>query len=419
MLARLSVAVGFLVLVACVAPAVTVDSGSVHRLTLDLRWSARPLVLVFVVDDAQSAEAAALRSGIVAELRSTLRRIQSMRQAYDGALVDPAAWHPVDLRAVVVHPSAASTTAVAPSDDARFAWVSTNGTDAELDVFTAAIAAEIDRGSSPGSPFRPIDSAMQTVRLAAGDRSPVDARERALVASLPSGFTQFAVLVATTRDDEGSESLADEALGDFNTVHDYNLDVSLVSSLATPSSIDDCSARELAASRLHDWIAPEGRLGGVTAWPCASSVLARQTLFPPTFSSEGGVQYCLSSPIARLSSGQPACLLTWTRASLEACETARGFLDPLASNGKRRGVVVTYGGGSTARTCEIAALTGSAESACRSTLACEGCGAGWCRTEVPSLASTTDRCLSSDFRFVGGAEPSGFGWLTVTCDLAR
>lgn len=73
------------------------------------------------------------------------------------------------------------------------------------------------------------------------------------------------------------------------------------------------------------------------------------------------------------------------------------------------------------RLCEVAPFVGPALEACRTTVACGGCGSGYCRSELEALP--LDVCPEglhpSRLRFVGGATAGAGAIFHVACELAR
>jgi hypothetical protein len=168
------------------SPAETVPDGRVAQVASS--WGTPParLVIVIAVDDEPSPEAASIRAQTIFALRPTLERTFRAGLGYDGALLDPAAWHPVDLRVVIVHPSATGSARVfGPSDDPRLALVAADASIAQVDAMADATAKAIQAFvASEGDPYALLDASAWTMRLLAHARAPADAHETNLVAAL-------------------------------------------------------------------------------------------------------------------------------------------------------------------------------------------------------------------------------------------
>jgi hypothetical protein len=102
-----------------------------------------------------------------------------------------------------------------------------------------------------------------------------------------------------------------------------------------------------------------------------------------------------------------------------ACDPGAGWLDPLDDDGVRRPQTRTVDG-ATVRVCEIRQLEGDSMAKCRSDLACDGCEAGWCLTDLPQL---TEPCSPSaghalPLRLIAGAAATP-ARATITCNVTH
>ena len=408
-LARDAVVLATLSIVACSSDAVTVPSGSKHQVSYEISYGgSSSLVFIVAVDDSRSTDSASLRAAFFDAMRAMLRATAD-GPGYYGTR-DPAAWHPVGMRVVVVRPSS-DTTAVGPSDDAALAWTSEHATHDAADALASAIEAHV---ATPivGAPYRLLDATKQTLDLVLGRRPAANPREAALAASLDVARRFVRVIMVTAKDDEGTEPVEADAFTPPSGAASY-FDAFLVTP-PPPSVPGDCfAAPPPIGMRVEQWQATGWRAEVV---PLSATCLVDRNLFAGELRGHG-IQECLSAPVARLSTGAAACRITSTSVGAAPCDPMRGMIDPLGPGGVRGGRTDAWPDGTQTRTCEILALTGDAERACRTTMACDGCGAGWCRTEVEGLVYPL--CDTFNFRFVGGASPWNYSGLQYICDLER
>jgi hypothetical protein len=366
------------------------------------------VALVLAIDDAPTADAAALRTTIedriAAELPSTLTALR--RCGFDA---DPAGWPVTDFRFVVVRPSAGLDSMwTTPSDDPNLRLQSNTWSPDGTALFSAVRLA-LDGGptAAAGAPYSLLSSVRYTVDLLAGNRVPAtDAEQHVADAGSDAGIE---VVVATTRDDESAGSVATYELPSTLFGHPSVTKVVPVG----PGGCTDTETPD-AAPRLDAW----DPLGNSRVWPC-------------WFDAQGWlgilgvgadcVPRCLDSPIAVDSDGSAECLVTVTALDSAPCDPARGWADPMGSDGVRRPKTTRDPTGTDQRTCEVQQLTGDALEKCRTTEDCPDCGSGWCRTDLTDLGWQDSDCHgrggTPHVRFVGGALAGSNAGLAFTCNL--
>jgi hypothetical protein len=362
--------------------------------------SESPVLLLLVVDDANTPEAAALRGQVVDSVREGLLHVISGRWGSCGSS-DPARWHPGDMRIAVARPSAPDDIALlTPVDVPSLAWITQTSLEDEVEVVaSAAVSALEERLAQPGDVYRPLHAAKRAADLVSGARSPATDKEAAFIASLPAG-EQVWVVVASTRDDEDPAPV-DASLLDAKT--SQSIYTSYVVGPFTPGM--SCEYPEAGSTRLEDWAQKGGASLGT--WPCADEQFWDSLLFH--WFADCGVE-CHSRPLVIDKDGAAACRFYVDQPDLAGCDPERGWVDP---DGEPQSIDTD---GVKVRRCEIVQLTGAKLEACRATLECSGCGSGFCATEVPELdmSAYCKDAYSWPVRFVGGALEPG-SYVTGTC----
>ena len=171
-------------------------------------------VLVVMVDDRSTAEAAELRAGIAAAVEKFGEDF--LLDSYFH-WPDRATWHPVDLRVVLVPASSATIeTVVSPATDPALAWTTNQATKEGRDALVRAVDSAVARMTAPlGASFRPLERAADVVRLLRGTRAASNDKEAALRDSTSyrrSGATGVSIIAAT--DDESPQDVASYRLDD-------------------------------------------------------------------------------------------------------------------------------------------------------------------------------------------------------------
>jgi hypothetical protein len=386
----------------------TVASGSISQLTATFAMPAPDAVFLLEVDDAPTTDATSLRSTVASMLRPTVEYIADSGNWYDPARNDPAAWHPVSLHVVLVFPSSPdSSRAFGPSDDARLALVAPDSSLDQVDAVADAVADDLEAHVAPvDAPYLPIDAAMQTLELFAGVRPPSDAHELALVASLGSAKHAVAMSVVSPRDDEGSDVAAADAELATLLTPPFTTHGAVFTSTVAPA-LSDCTVWRDTSTRLGQWVNASAYLA-LVAWPCAAGAEGPATLLANALTDYGS-EDCPPTPLT-------SCVLTWSTPTLTACDPALGLADPLDPDGVRRPATTTVDGVEQ-RVCEMHALAGSDLAACETSLTCDGCAPGWCRTELRFAQSGECPSGGYAFRFIGAAAMRGEAELGITCDV--
>src|SRR4051812_30906995 len=122
-------------------------------------------LLVLVVDDRPTPEAAKLRGGVEAAMRRLARANVS-----DFVDDDPAVWNTVDMRVFIVPASSATIDEIAsPATDASLGWTTVQARVEGADVLAAVVGARAMALAAPsGAPFRPLERAHAVVQLMGG-----------------------------------------------------------------------------------------------------------------------------------------------------------------------------------------------------------------------------------------------------------
>jgi len=361
-------------------------------------------VLVLVVDDEATMDAAAVRSATIGALRPTLKQL--FRDGQSGLDTD---WLRSDLRVVVVHPSTpGSSRATGPSEAPSLALITANASIADVDALADSAAQAIESAVAPsGVSYSLLKATAQTVELLARTRPPADASEASLLASI--GEPEELVLVVATSSDDASAGSIDSYAW-WAPPPPFGL---VLSSILSPLARgeDACAGVLDSTSRLAAWVAEAVRAGvsfEVLGAPC-------ETLQQYGFDSViGDVEpWCLpATPVTR-PDGTPACLVTATFLDDASCASRPGMLDPMAPDGVRRPQSSSADAGLAGRVCEVHELEGLAATACSESPTCDGCTPGWCVTQGGSRP-----CADGSPRFVQGAVPSGSALLQLVCGVA-
>lgn len=363
---------------------------------------------ILIVDDAASEEAGDLRGAVLGALRAGLHQLVEERWGGCGS-PDPALDHPSDERFLVVLPSAPDGLAMlGPVDVPGLAWLTTTSQHHEVEpVVEAARNAMSSRLASGGEPHRPLRAARRATELVLGFRAPENEAENALLGALaPDAYVR--VLIASTRDDEGTEpvvSLADSwsAMQQTDRLHATTVLGPFGVHGGTCDAWDSKSPTRLSAwaNLVHTQM---------YSWPCDWENTWENLLGNCCCD---GAPACLSRPVSTLPSGAGACRVWVDQEDLARCDPAKGWSDP--------GGVPTFVDDMSPqlRRCEVAELAGSWLSACQHSLACEGCPPGWCLTAVSELL-VTENCVAgkypSPFRFIGSAM-TGARRQRIQCDV--
>jgi hypothetical protein len=174
--------------------------GSVFLYATELTLRADRVQYLFVVDDDPGEEAARLRAAVAAAFRDAMR-LAAIRK-------EPDAWRPVDIDAIVVHPSGHAPHATSP----RFTWRADDADPAGAERLSDAVDSELARNARPDEVHAPLEAASQAwkeLALAAPERRAV-------------------LLVATTREDESPLPTAIYAVSSYDRATQTSTDTALV-----------------------------------------------------------------------------------------------------------------------------------------------------------------------------------------------
>jgi hypothetical protein len=398
-----------LILLACTRSAVGVTPSDPDDIKIEQRISTEPAtVLLVVADDANTPEAASLRTRVADAVRAGMASIRRERFASCGN-PDPAAAHVGDVRVILARPSAPEGAVFLSSvDDPKLAWITQTSSEEELHVVAAATSADLEtRLADPLDPYRPLHVVARGIDLLTGRAPPAGSDEKKLVASLPANRV-VNVLLASTRDDSDPTSVDDLLPHDAVTGTTAVLArLGVVS--PQPSNGSSCNANVSQATRITSWTTRvQGALPTSYAWPCDEAQAWERMLDIGEADCNGVL--CADRSIAT-TDGVAECTVYIDQPDLTGCDAARGWRDP------EDGATLVDRAGAKLRRCEIIELTGAALESCRTSLDCSGCSSGFCVTEVPALLQ--GRCDSPQqpwpLRFPGSALEANGGALEITC----
>ncbi len=391
------------------APVVPASAETTDLVTLEgtlSEWP--PTVLVVVADDATTADAATLRQWAAESVRGALVGDIGDLSGECGD-PDPAAWHPLNLRVMIARPSAPDAEVLlTPLDVPALALVTETTEDSQVDAVVAAVTGALgQRLAQPGDVYRPLRAAQRALELVTGSRPPDTAAEEAVLASVPAGSVT-AMLVASTRDDEDTTPVA-------QLVPSLQAQAQAYTSVAGPftASAGTCRVYGSDGSRLATW-AQADRIGFLYASTCTDATTWDALL---ELGSADCFTPCWQWPLPVTAEGVALCTMFVDQADLSGCDASRGWQDP----GGQPTLVDDLG--ATLRRCEVVQLTGAALQSCREELACSGCGAGWCATDVaaavaPSYCDQAGEAYAWPLRYLGGAISPPAERLQLLCDVA-
>jgi hypothetical protein len=388
-------------------PVTPLPVGSTKQETLDgKRLEELPMVLVLAVDDAATSEAAQLRARVAESVRVGLLSTRDERWNGSCSNKDPAAWHPGDVRVVLVRPSAPdSAELLSPVDMPSLAWITKTSTKEEVELIAAGTGEALEkRLAGPGELYRPLHAMKRALELVTRARAPQGEAEAALMASLP-GEVIVQAIIASARDDGDANTLASLGLKiDELPRHDI---VSIAIAGPFTSTNDVCWVDEAGTSRLEAWGREED--ADLIALPCDTSPALPLVIV----GSADCFTECHERQLDIAPDGTTDCRAFVDQTDLERCNPERGHRDP---DGKPE---LVERQGQTLRRCEVNQLTGAALEACRSSLACPDCPSGFCATEVPEL-SHAQECKQGEhdwpLRFTGEALDAPGDWIHLVCN---
>ena len=388
-----------LLVLGCSSSTADPPSRSGGQLQIDyMFWGETSRTTLLIIDDVPSTAGATLRETSVDELRESLHQV--VETAWGSCSSgDPAEDHYTDERVVVAFPSAPKLTLLGPDSLPGLAWITETTQHEEVEAMAKATSAALGaRLAQGGETYQPIRTATNATELLLGLRAPTTADEQALLGALdPRSYVR--VLVASTRDDEGADTV-ESLKSAWSTIESKSRLVDRV----VVGPFDQCAASEHGhGARLFEW-GEHGR-GQTRPWPCATPWFER-------WSPGRCVPSCLPESITELESGVLACRIWVDQLDPAGCDPVRGRRDPEGA-----ATWVDFDG-ETLRRCELVQLTGLALTSCQSDLGCKGCQAGWCATKVPELLDEgcSAGTIPRPFRWIGGAI-GGAKRIAIQCDL--
>jgi len=362
-----------------------------------------PEVYVVVADDRSDAS----------KLRDVLVHSFVDLDQPSGFSFDPAAFHPVDRRVIVAHPSAPTAASVTSEVEIpELHWRSNQKTATEQGAWLGAIARATAPEQPAAGPFAALSAYARAASLALGARSPETEDEAALAAALPAERTTYVIAALGHEDEsEGDATTYAVPLG-MNAYPGFAI---LPKRDDVPASADCYPFGGATSDRYQAWVSAQHFYDGeVGYWPCADESFLRP------LTDEGIVEDCYTWSPRIDADGAAACTVT-AHARVDAtCDPAYGWLDPIGPGGERAPRVehdakndYDY------RVCEVRQLTGSALASCINSLDCPDCEPGWCATEVPELLTDCSTTHPDQFRFVQGSDSGAQGRVVIRCEAAE
>lgn len=346
-------------------------------------------VMLVVVDDAPTDEARALREFLATDIAGSYER------APCGEARDKAKWRPADVRVVLVSPSDPARTLTSETNP-ELLLRTPNATEEELVAWETAVGDAILASETPDTEsFRGVEALEHWARLLTGYDGPASDVERRFMASLPSGASRDGAyaFVGTTRDDESPAADGERWIP---LAYAQGLDFR-----ALPET---CSAQTEAPAEFETLDAYW------TSGPCEGA-----TLFDYDLSHECTPD-CLDVMPLVDDGGRAECRVLARSWDLADCPEWAGWADPEDGNGERSPRFEDAESG-TLRVCEVLQLEGDALDSCRTDLACEECGAGYCFAASSLYAG---ECRTwSDFRFTLGSDTVRSAEFEITCNMAE
>lgn len=364
-------------------------------------------VFMFVVDDADTPDAAAVRARLPQSLRERL--LHDVHEHWNtGENADPARWHPGDARVLLVRPSASDTEALLTWVDVPdLAWITTTSKEEEIEPITLATTQALEnRLAKPDDVYRPLRATASTLDLISRQREPANASEMQFMATLPGYFSLDVVIASTRTDTDPIPTTSTMTAWDQNEQF-YISDITVIGPF--PGGNVACEVYAHGDTPLEQWA--DGVFARFVAWPCLNEDTWRTLLGGWFFDGSG---QCYSHPISIAADGSANCKVFLDQPNLSHCDPARGWRDIDGAN-----QFGTYWG-KMYRRCEIEQFAGAKLETCRHSLQCPDCGSGFCVTEVPELVPPQEVCPGTEvpwpLRFTGGSIAVSEGFLQIYCE---
>jgi hypothetical protein len=375
-----------------------VPADDTHTVTLRA-GPAWPEVYVVVADDRPDAT----------KLRDTLVRSFVDLDRPTGLAFDPAAFHPVDRRVIVAHPSAPVASVTSEVELPALHWHANQKTDLERAAWLDAMARALEPEQPEAGPFAALAAYASATSLALGARAPETHDETAIVAALPAEGTTY-VIAALAHEDESAGDSASYAVPLGNSA--YPGFAILPRRAGSPTSAACYDFGGATSDRYQAWVSAQ-HFYDVGHWPCSDESFLRPLIADFT-------EDCFPWSPRIDADGVAACTATAHVRVDATCDPAYGWLDPLGAGGERAPRVEHDAANDyDYRVCEVRQLTGSALASCVHSLDCPDCEPGWCATEVPELLEDCSTTHPDQFRFVQGSDSVAQGRLIIRCEAAE
>jgi hypothetical protein len=371
-------------------------------------------LVVLVLDDAPTPDAANLRQAVVTAFGSEVGRLLGTERTCGSPVSDPAGWPVVHSPVVIVHPSAPLEERwTTPTDDPALDFRS-NGWSDDGTALTDAVARGLSAPlAATGTPYSLLESVRATLDILGGRVAPGNVAEQRLADAQPARLIEL--VVATTRDDESPLAVTAYSAPQVDGLQ-VSTTVVAPGTQPTPGFCESDAAS--VTGRIGEWLRSSGR-PSTLAWPCDAPITDSFALFGIV---DCGA-LCWGAPIIVDAGGTAECRILAVGDTSEPCDPARGWIDPAGDDGSRRSTLETDDLGTVHRLCEIQQLTGDALANCRTSRECPDCGSGWCRTDLTGLGWDDSDCPSPGvvphLRFVGGALAGARASVRISCALTH
>lgn len=400
-------------LVACSSDGGEVDMGSLdfrvahheERISPPMRQA-----WLYVLDDADTAVARALREEVAAAMRLPDGGPYSGEvSSCPGDTFDPSHNDPIDIRVAVAH--ASQTEADRWTTPAEVPALSRQGERDDLpahEAWLSAVRSELLRAGASSSvgQYSPVETIHSALSLLSGKRVPSTEREQTLLDTLGLSPDFVSVFLGSTRDDASIDSVSSYGISSLYQLGDSPFHCELRTLFASDvgAYFDFPHLVELLPGfpRLLEFTRP------LQVDPdLLESFDTPQAFFSHTGLSDKMVQPCWRGPPIRHDDGSIDCRVHVVTSEMVDCDSSRGWLDPLVpgANGERAAKTETASDGTKQRVCEIQRLEGEALATCLESPETPQLVPGWCYP--PASADCTARCPSTGtpiaFRFVAGS----------------
>lgn len=321
------------------------------------------LTLVLVVDDGAGEATVRLRETVL----QSARDFAESQLSPGGCASHSPLGTPIDLDAIVVHPSAlAGQELTTPLELPMLTWRADWRRIEDAEAWLAGIEQALAFTAPPNTNYALAQATRRAWDLALGRVSPSNNSESYLVSSVERTFV---FTVATMRDDSSPGAIGQYEIERHAFAADSRL--AILQSVVAPDVANAGCGEEIARPpRLQEWVP-----FSVPSFFSNSSC----TYYPldPSLSSDCFAQCRQRMPLVD-ATGTAQCRVTVLTEGTSACDAKFGRIDPLSPDGVRRPRMAETLNGDLARACEVQQLEGEALRSCISEPECTACTPGWC-----------------------------------------